>query len=158
MKRKIIFLDVDGVLNTHLLRREHTWDHINQGKVSILKRIIDASNAEIVLSSTWRIDPKNQRMVTEALQQQGLNYIDSTADHAGYSPRVVEINEWLEKNPDVVQFAIIDDWADAGKSERMFNSADNIYDCVDLSHSFFKTSDDFGLTDEIADQIIKHLA
>ena len=56
--RKIIFLDIDGVLNS-IDYFEHTkhckgYSEINPKKVKLLKEIVDRTGAEIVLSSTWR--------------------------------------------------------------------------------------------------------
>ena len=53
MAMKLIFLDVDGVLNSA------EWLETNQGeidpaKVRLLKQMIDATGAKVVLSSTWR--------------------------------------------------------------------------------------------------------
>ncbi len=61
---KIIFLDVDGVLNCHnTFKKQHEkyiktgiWEiEIELSKVKLLKQIVDNTNAKIVLSSTWRL-------------------------------------------------------------------------------------------------------
>lgn len=56
--RKIIFLDIDGVLNSadHLDHTKHCngYSDISPKKVKLLKKIVDRTGAEIVLSSTWR--------------------------------------------------------------------------------------------------------
>ena len=55
---KVIFLDIDGVLNedTTPTRTQSCALFIDQEKLLRLKRIIDATQAKIVLSSTWRYD------------------------------------------------------------------------------------------------------
>ena len=63
--RKIIFLDIDGVLNS-MDYFEQTKDckgytEINPEKVKLLKEIVDRTGAEIVLSSTWRDLEKKKR-------------------------------------------------------------------------------------------------
>jgi len=51
----IIFLDVDGVLNTHSPLCPHVMcGQIHDDKAAILKRIILTTKAQIVLSSAWR--------------------------------------------------------------------------------------------------------
>ena len=56
---KIIFLDIDGVLNSigWVERTKGTAyedKEIDPSKVRLLKQIIDKTDAKIVLSSTWR--------------------------------------------------------------------------------------------------------
>ena len=54
---KIIFLDVDGVLNSQdLLERcgEDKLVPIDEENIRCLKEIVDETGAEIVLSSSWR--------------------------------------------------------------------------------------------------------
>ena len=68
---KVIFLDIDGVLNSENHAKEmyammkegkmtekkfhKTWDLPYEGTLKPLKRIVDSTGAIIVLSSTWRI-------------------------------------------------------------------------------------------------------
>ena len=52
---KIIFLDVDGVLNnTRTTNTFEDYIFVDDDKIKLLKQIIDATNAKIVLSSSWR--------------------------------------------------------------------------------------------------------
>ena len=52
---KIIFLDVDGVLNT-ASSEERCGEYIgiDDDKVALLKRLTDKTGAEIILISTWK--------------------------------------------------------------------------------------------------------
>lgn len=54
---KLIFLDIDGVLNTCYTKEKTSTNivFVEDRKIEILKKIIDSTNAKIVLSSTWRI-------------------------------------------------------------------------------------------------------
>ena len=56
MSRRVIYLDVDGVLNNGSTQElsPDGWTGISPGKVKILRRILDATGAELVLTSTWR--------------------------------------------------------------------------------------------------------
>ena len=64
MKDKIIFLDFDGVLNTEhyqnfLYHEGNPWQDkygafFDPDAVAQLKRIIDATNADIVVESSWK--------------------------------------------------------------------------------------------------------
>lgn len=52
---KVIFLDIDGVLNNdHTKERFEGYVFVSDDKILLLKEIIDKTNAKIVLSSTWR--------------------------------------------------------------------------------------------------------
>jgi hypothetical protein len=59
---KVIFLDVDGVLNSRgkwagcdLANLTDSGTRIDPLAVARLKRIVDATDAKIVVSSTWRL-------------------------------------------------------------------------------------------------------
>ena len=56
---KVIFLDIDGVLNTEDTFRKMIDGfldiEIDEFRVEYLKKIVDATDAKIVLSSSWKI-------------------------------------------------------------------------------------------------------
>lgn len=116
---KIIFLDIDGVLN-----HENTPDRcgiyigIEDRKVELLKQIVDSTGAKIVLSSTWRlgINNKGHRLehhaeyLNEKLLKYGLEIYDKTKELSRHGElRGKEINEWLSRHPDVEQWVVLDD-------------------------------------------------
>lgn len=52
---KIIFLDVDGVLNSrHTKEKIEGYIFVEDRKILLLKQIIDQTAAKVVLTSTWR--------------------------------------------------------------------------------------------------------
>lgn len=54
---KVVFLGIDGVLNSAAYDRQRDWTkrtYIDKTRLPLLKQIVDATGAEIVLSSTWR--------------------------------------------------------------------------------------------------------
>jgi hypothetical protein len=143
---KIIFLDVDGVLNTPKLLKKFGLDFIDDVAVALVAWIVKETGAKIVLSSTWRVDNKNKRMVEQALAYRNLEIHDSTPiiyrsgwESAGGVERREEIQAWLNNNQ-VEKFAIIDDCNEAS-----------------IEGSFFKTNEKIGLTVSIAEKIIEHL-
>ena len=109
---KIIFLDVDGVLNS-----DEYFDKIKnldiQGierdidveKIKLLKKAIDATGAEVVLSSSWRYT-RNAQYLKELLLKYGI-YVDSTPYIQ--NERGLEIRKWLSEHQDVEDFVILDD-------------------------------------------------
>lgn len=95
---KVIFLDVDGVLNSEKHAKElyelvkkgkmsekrfaEIWDLPYDGTVLPLKKIIDETGAVVVLSSSWRMgaigpSPAPQRL-TKVLDKYGIKIIDKT--------------------------------------------------------------------------------
>jgi hypothetical protein len=128
---KIIFIDIDGVLN-----REDTIyiAEIDPDLVAILKKIVSKTKAKIVLSSTWRLSEISRNKVKEYIK-----FIDVTPDF-GLKPRGEEIASWLNKHPEVEKYAILDDDSDMRPGQPLF-----------------QTTWEKGLTEEIAQQVIKHL-
>ena len=126
---KVIFLDIDGVMNNELLLEYRGWEAIGEVQLDLLKEIIEATNAEIVLSSTWRLDGRNRKIVEERLATRGMNLLDQTIVMMPkkMSMSVIrsdEICEWLSRHPEVEHFAVLDDNTDAGdrKSTRLNSS------------------------------------
>jgi hypothetical protein len=89
-KLKVIFLDIDGVLvNRRSLRRRSGQQSTGDGpRVNALNRIIETTHAELVLSSTWRLDYGREEM-DEILARWGVRAtlvgatVDMLARHSG---------------------------------------------------------------------------
>jgi hypothetical protein len=109
--KKIIFLDVDGVMNGTQTASKgimYQWHPgIEPEKVALLNQIIEQTGAEVVLSSTWRLHYKQVEM-REYLKQQGFRGVmrDFTPDHSKTGRfdqrncRVMrgdEVKAWLEE-------------------------------------------------------------
>lgn len=138
---KVIFLDIDGVLNNHILLYHYGFDYIDEGLVELLGSVVSATKADIVLSSTWRLEDHSRNLVREALGRFGMSLFDWTTRIAG-GHRCEEIAEWLKRHPKVKKYAVVDDDPDAG---------------CGVGKNFFMTDADVGLTDDIASKIIRHL-
>ena len=112
MRKKIIFLDVDGVLNpmTNIWARKQKGEPTSSyyiklpgDKIYRLKRICDATGADCVCSSSWRIGfQKSTMQPSEAyinlksqLNPYGINLIDWTPLHIERH-RGTEIEWWLK--------------------------------------------------------------
>lgn len=136
--KKIIFLDVDGVLNTERYRRIQAKNHagvmldefnLNFDPVATanLKQLIQETEAELVITSTWRIgklDTKycflwnhlERNLSLIALKHKVLDVTPLLYSvHTPYH-RWHEIQHWLEANQhlSITQFVIIDDAWDMG--------------------------------------------
>lgn len=114
---KVIFTDIDGVLNedTTPTRTKSRVIFIDEEKLLRLKRIVDATGAKIVLSSTWRYDRDDARYngdfleLQEAFYNVGLDFYDFTPVDAIGIRRGMEIKAWLGLHPEVERYIILDD-------------------------------------------------
>lgn len=105
---KVIFLDIDGVLNSKQDR--FSWDIETDIHFIRLKRIVDKTRAQIVLSSSWRMGNSGRDIVHKRLQQFGMDFIDVTPIFSGQH-RGREIADWLSRH-EVESFVILDDEGD----------------------------------------------
>lgn len=140
---KVIFLDVDGVLNHRRWIQDNcAVDRMHALDPECLRRlaqIVRVTKAHIVVSSTWRLGITSLLALKDQLESHGM-FIYSTTPDSPTGVRHKEIQTWLDCNSQVEAFAILDDDRDA-----------------DVGHSFFRTKFDSGLTDEIAEEVIRHL-
>ena len=126
---KVIFLDIDGVLNCESTSNPRKLPYVVDRKLlKRLKTILDSTRAKVVLSSTWRYDPAG----LFSAKRYGIPFIDVTPDMPK-QPRCREILAWLKKHPNVDRFVVIDD-------------EDDELDSLPL----FQPSASTGLTSEIA--------
>lgn len=137
---RVIFLDIDGVLNAHHNTKEREGGFIGMDPhlVRLFNRIVHMTRAKVVLSSSWRHDD-DWRHTMERWGLDVVPFIDRT-ERSMSGHRGEEIQEWLDRHPFVVEYAIIDDGSDM---------------LPDQPH--FKTIWDVGLTPKIAEDIIRHL-
>lgn len=152
---KIIFLDIDGVINhfpklTDPSLAPHLWDvkvlkergitlDIFPEQVAILNKIIEATDARIVISSSWRKGylADWEEIVQKYKDAGGVGFIlDHTPwGNPDWKHRGDEIQAWLDEHKDEVDsFVILDDCADMGH----------------LVDNFVKTDHTVGLTDDDA--------
>ena len=124
---KILFLDIDGVLNSARYDREKATEdgNIDASRLELVKEIIEKTGARIVLSSTWREhwekDPtlcdNDGAEINRIFAEYGLTVFDKTPILPQHSPRAVEIGAWLEEHPEATAYAILDDetfgWTEA---------------------------------------------
>lgn len=141
---KILFLDIDGVLNckTTNFKTDH-WP-LDRYMAFLIGKILLDTEAQIVLSSSWRNHPEGvstvEKHVGKVLDKTCMSwYMEETKHH---STRGEEIQRWLDAHPEVTRYAIVDD--DSDMLEKQLPN-------------FFKTTFETGLTDEIAQAITKHL-
>ncbi len=123
-KEKVIFLDVDGVLNSLSTKdRCEGYIGIEDKKVALLKEIVDATGACIVLVSSWKDNWTNNIYFKKSqdgmavylekkLAKQGLSIIDKTIDGNEFYRgkgilRYIEMQK--EAGINIKKFVILDD-------------------------------------------------
>ncbi len=145
--QKIVFLDVDGVLNNE------TWaiEMYDQGtrvyrdnilfepSLEQLRRIIKTTGALIVVSSSWRQNPTAYDHLKEWLKKYDMEVYDKTPYVGG--DRGDDITAWFHRNPGEWNYAILDDENDMGEHKE----------------HLVQTSFDTGLTEKEADCCIEML-
>ena len=154
---KVIFLDIDGVLNEEKSRsRCCGYTGIDDKKAENLAKIVKETKAEIVLVSTWKDywrkrDKAHQGMMAnyldKKLKKQGVTVLDKTKsiDKNGYYlSRGEGILQYLADNK-VEKYVILDDY--------QFD-----YDSCGLTDNYIKTDAyNGGLTEELSQRAIKIL-
>jgi hypothetical protein len=130
--RKVIFLDIDGVLNTKWgytqMDRNTPKDKygyaFDPNAVANLKKIVDETGADIVISSSWKsfgfsgledmwqdrgLPGKLIGITPNSVSDEML--LNADLDHIElFSIRGMEIKEWLDKHgKNVSHYVIIDD-------------------------------------------------
>ena len=108
---KVIFLDIDGVLNSDeyidsIKGKEMTAENeIDMEKVRLLEQAINQTGARVVLTASWRYAQVG-RYLRKVLSQMAI-FTDATPYMNNI--RGLEIKEWLSQNNDVEDFVILDD-------------------------------------------------
>ena len=164
---KVLFLDIDGVLNnehsrwTEWARFDDAsgWDH---RCVKELKRVVEATGCLIVLSSMWRFDSIDKINAAFSLMDIPMLH-DTTSLELNENMSWAEIrrqdleDEEPEQRAHINRGFIIQKWIDEHKPER-YAIVDDIADMLDDQRSFFvHTDDERGLTTEQADELIRIL-
>lgn len=113
--RPVLFLDVDGVLNSATFFAENPpmpVTSVDPKAVRRIQRVVEATGALVVLSSSWRKQPE----LVDVLRTAGVPIHDLTptlTDRMAAPARCDEILAWLDEHSEVTQYAIIDDDPDA---------------------------------------------
>lgn len=123
---KVIFLDIDGVLNSEKFLEHNKNQAIDRNSVGILKNIIDKTGAVIVMSSGWRLwfddnmlpQDGYSQCLYEILCEFNLKLFGKTPDFSTEEIRTrktfshvkaKEIIAWLNEHEFVDNYVVIDD-------------------------------------------------
>lgn len=159
---KVVFLDVDGVLNSEQWFQQRPTPKrftVDPKCVARVRKLCEVTDAKVVLSSSWRVRMKVRQLV-DLLSRSGLprevmvgvtphllpHELPGTMEEA---PRGMEILEWLTteryrenlRGGRVEKFVIIDDKSD------MFG----------LEKHLVQTNKEIGISDRDVEVAISHL-
>ena len=154
---KVIFLDVDGVLNCQTSKSKcGAFIGIDDDKVKRLRAIVDATGAKIILCSSWKsgwertnkeLQDREADYLDRKLKKEGLRILDKTHEPRGSAYRGDGIRRWMKCFVTVEEFIILDDevfdYSECGLSPHLVQT------------SFY--TDNGGLTDEHAELAIRLL-
>lgn len=157
---KVIFLDIDGVLNVELSERDAYGKLFHTHLVDNLRHIVEQTGANIVITSTWKSKglktiqkmwhdrdlPGNVIDLTsycdEVARDQGIEYYDQiTRGH--------EVQHWLDRHTYVTKWVMIDDDLDI-----MPEQINNFVRTANNKHHSDSVGIGFGLTRICAEKAI----
>lgn len=145
LETKIIFLDVDGVLNCVNSKKNDPNDiHILDPSIlNRLQKVIKQTNAKVVISSSWRDVPHALEKLRKALAKYGIEYIGCTKSLDFKSSRTHEIKYWLAINQNRLN---VTNWI----------AIDDLPLDLDKNH-FIQTKIEYGLTNHHINQCVNLL-
>ena len=147
---KVIFLDIDGVLNIYPQGHDDFGGIFHPHFIENLKQIIKKTKAKIVISSTWRHSGLDNMKKMWKFRNLPGDIIGVTPDlyyrddnGRSISPkRGDEIQLYLDKNKDIVNYIILDDDTDFNQNQlgNFVQCSTNINhpDCVDIGYGLTK--------------------
>jgi hypothetical protein len=135
---KVLFLDIDGVVNNARTKQNFQGlIGVDPALAALVRRIVQNTGCEIVLSSTWRLFQHSR----DEVERKICKFADITP--ILHAPRGYEIKAWLMLHPEIEHYAILDD-SDSILPEQRAN--------------FFRTAWERGLTKDIAGAVENHLS
>ena len=147
---KVIFLDIDGVLNLCYEGRDEYGSLFHPHLVDNLRRLIDKTGAKIVISSTWRMSGlviMKEMWIKRELPGEVIDITPNFMKHYGTTLcRGKEIDAYLKDHPEVESYVILDDDTDMEdhQLDRFVKTSGNSdhEDCVDIGYGLTKICTD----------------
>lgn len=138
-KKKVLFLDIDGVLNSRKTLGVY-GEHLSSEMVRRLNKIVKLTDCDVVLSSSWRT-LFTLEVFHAMMFNQGMTYchkiVGKTETLSSF--RGKEIKDYLDRHPEYDVYCILDDETDMLDEQKPF---------------FIRTNWDTGLTE---DDVVKAL-
>ncbi len=137
---KVIFLDIDGVLQ--LLGSD--TEEFDEKSCKNLKRILTATGCKLVLTSSWRLYASYRAMLFEFLKPYSITRDDFIGKTKLLESRAKEIYSYLKKHTEIEDYIILDD--------------EDMASPLIPQGKQFKTDPQKGITKSIADKCIQCFA
>ena len=188
---KVIFLDIDGVMNSENHAKEmqklvkkgelseekfhKTWDLPYEGTILPLKRIIENTGAQVVLSSSWRLLRGAFDHLNKIFGQYGFQMIGQTCHNVSLSKlKEIGIDPAICWDAQYRDFRV-DNWRNEATSDRGAEIAVWLHEHPEVESFVILDDDwadiepyytkehvqtnfyDWGLTEELADKAIEIL-
>lgn len=159
----VIFLDIDGVLNSqeyyhHIYNiyketGKHVSHHfVDETPLNLLINYLNSSSTKLVISSSWKYsnNPEETIKQFDSYDPECINIAKLNKFIIGCTPRIykegscrgTEIKWWLDNHPEINKYVIIDDDSDMLSEHLPY---------------FIKTQNKYGLKQCHIDKIIKIL-
>lgn len=159
---KILFLDFDGVVNTHNAMG-NGYCGIEREKVNLLNRVLDETDCRIVISSAWRYMVLCGDMTLRGFEHMLLTHglkcynkvIGCTPADENVESRGLQISEWINNSlPGILE--------NIGQTQFKYVVVDDLDDCNGIKisgagHSIVQTDGKVGLTNENCNELIRIL-
>lgn len=155
---KVIFLDIDGVLNVYPQGRDDYGSIFHKHFVDNLSWIIEQTGAKIVISSTWRFSGLDIMIEMWKVRNLPGEVIGITPDFMHQTGTTLQrgkeiiawIEEWEKINTKIKSYVIIDDDTDM-EPEQLKNF---VKTSGNTTHSDFVDGGGYGLTKECSQKVI----
>ena len=116
---KILFLDFDGVLNSsrtcaafdgYPFNLKGDFPQFDPVAIALIRKVCEKTGCKIVVSSTWRHSTALEE-IRDVMDLPVLGRTPVFGEHGlpMSAERGHEISNWLERHPEVTQYAIVDD-------------------------------------------------
>lgn len=151
---KVIFLDIDGVLNsgpyTDAMKQDPNFkprelsmewwaEGLDPAAVKLLNSLVERTGAKVVVSSTWRLHT-TVGWLQRVLRMRGYEHrVHGMTERFVGRDRSYEIMRWLATTK-AEQFVVLDDKREA-----------------DIAGHFVKTDSEVGLTEELVEKAVRIL-
>jgi hypothetical protein len=169
MIKRYIFLDIDGVMVNYdsmiLPEMDDNYHQFHPTCVDNLNRIIEETNTEIVISSSWRnalgSDEANLKWIRDIFIKRGFKYpeniIGQTIRAYKYVqkgihlsiPRGVEIKQWLDIN-------VVYPWIGNPERDEEFKTYRDDGSFKSMRHNIKNIDFKFAIIDDDVDFLLEH--
>jgi hypothetical protein len=140
----VIFTDVDGVLNNPIILKQKGSVSFDDECLAQFVRLVQRTSGSVVVTSSWRLSTDKMDFLRAQFTQAGIigQLLGQTPDLGDVASRAREIQHWLNSNPSVTSFVILDTFYGAQLKNNL--------------NSFHNVNEERGLTCWDVDRILEY--